>query len=107
LKRDRIISVKNKAKSGTSGFYTADVTYKGVTKEGKTFFPSNWRPNEVVEKIVEAYKNFDGVPKSGDNGRFIIESFTNEGVKIRIIMQENISTAKIITAYPVLDELIN
>ncbi|MGB8366765.1 MAG: EndoU domain-containing protein [Candidatus Babeliales bacterium] len=82
------MSLKNKAKSGATGFYTADVTYKGVTKEGKTFFPSNWSPSEVVEKIIGAYKNFDGVPKLEGNGRFKIDSFTNEGIKIRIIIKE-------------------
>ena len=52
---------------------------------------------------MEAYKNFKGAPELQKNGNFVIQSCTNEGVKIRIVVQENTLTAKIVTAYPVLE----
>ena len=102
LRKMGIAKIKDKAKDGTTGFYKAQVTYKGITLP-KTFFPSSWKPEKVVEKIIEAYKNFEGIFEFIGNGRFKIESFTNEGIKIRIIIQENASTAKIVTAYPILE----
>jgi len=83
-------------------YYSADVWHINIPKY-KTFFPSNWPPEVVIKNIMEAYNNFTETPILQKNGYFKIDSFTNESVKIRIIVQENESTAKIITAYPVLE----
>jgi len=103
LRKRAIAKVKSKVKDGKTGCYTAKVTYKGKTYSDKTFFPSSWEPEKVIEKIVEAYKNFKGIPELQQNGNFRIKSLTNEGIRIDIIIRENVLTAKIITAYPVLN----
>jgi len=92
----------NEKNEKTDYYYSADVRYINIPKY-KTFFPSSWPPEIVIENIMEAYKNFTGTPILQKNGYFKIDSFTNEGVKIRIIVREDESTAKIITAYPVLE----
>ena len=81
-------------------YYSADIWYKNIPKY-KTFFPSNMPPEVVMETIMEAYKNFTGTPVLQKNGYFKIDSFTNEGVKIRIILKENESDARVVTAFPV------
>ena len=85
-----------------NNYYSADVWYINIPKY-KTFFPSSWPPKIVIENIMEAYNNFTGTPVLQKNGYFKIDSFTNKGVKIRIIVREDESTAKIITAFPVLE----
>ncbi|MGB8366823.1 MAG: EndoU domain-containing protein [Candidatus Babeliales bacterium] len=85
---------------GDGYYYSADVTAYNIPKY-KTFFPSNMPPEVVIETIMEAYKNFKGTPVLQKNGYFKIDSFTNEGVKIRIILKENKSDARIVTAFPV------
>jgi len=47
--------------------------------------------------------NFEGADKIASYGCFKIENFTNESIKVRIIVQRNTLAIKIIMAYSVLE----
>ena len=67
----------------------------------KIFFPDSWEPEKIMEGIIEAYNNFEGVPKTDKTtGLCVINSRTNDGIEVRIIIQESDSEARIVTAYP-------
>jgi hypothetical protein len=72
------------------------VKYKG------TFFPADWSRKKVIEKICEAYENFlkSGVLPREEKGKYVIEGFINEGIKIRMYITKN---GVLKTAYPLLE----
>jgi hypothetical protein len=97
LENSGVVQLLNKQVCPKTGVIKADVVWNGV-KQQKTLFPSHWTREQVIEKILEAYKNFQDVPKF-HNGKWIVESMTNEGMKIKIVISEQ---AKVMTAYPLI-----
>ena len=85
-----------------SGFYKANVYHNGTEIKKISFFPSHWSRQEVVGSIMEAYDNFKAsgaIAKIGRSGKFEIEAFTNEGIKIAMFITQN---GVITSAYPLL-----
>lgn len=84
-----------------NGFYSTDLVVDGI-KVSKTFFPSEWSREQVVEKIYEAYHNFvkSGVkPKLRPNQKYLISGSISEGIEIEMWITQK---GKIVTAYPLL-----
>lgn len=84
-----------------NGFYSADLIIDGM-KTPKTFFPSEWPREKVVEKIYEAYHNFikSGViPKPRPNEKYLISGTIAEGIDIEMWVTKK---GKVVTAYPLL-----
>ncbi len=84
-----------------NGFYSADLIIDGL-KTPKTFFPSEWPRDKVIEKIYEAYHNFikSGViPKPRPNEKYLISGTIAEGIDIEMWVTKK---AKVVTAYPLL-----
>lgn len=80
--------------------YSAKVYYgEHLVKDG-TFFPAHWSREQVIEKIYEAYNNLvkSGVKFELENGKYYIQSTTNEGIKIEMYITTN---GHIKTTYPI------
>jgi len=83
------------------GFYTIDLIINGQTFS-KSLFPAEWPHEKVIHKVYEAYENYIKSGRTltfGTDGKCVIESFIEEGIKIKMCIT---SKAKILTAYPVL-----
>ena len=80
-----------KSAEDSSGVYRAEVEVNGVRKrEGSTFFPKSWTPQQVVNAINKAY---DGREHLQEN----LYTGTVNGVRIMMRLDKN---GKISTAYP-------
>ena len=85
-----------------NGCYMADIIVNEQRIPGKTFFPQHWSREEVIEKIYEAYANFinsGATPELSKNGKYIINSATNEGIEIRMYITKK---GQMTTAYPII-----
>ena len=65
----------------------------------KSFFPSDWTQQQVLEKIYEAYNNYDQELTFTYN-KAVIVSQTNEGLKIKMVITNQ---GEILTAFPIID----
>lgn len=88
-------------------FYEATIQWNKSIKPGKTFFPDNWSPGKVAEKIEEAYmyclKNGIRPKLNEKNGRFkFVGKLVIEDIDIEIIIDKN---GKMISAYPLVSQL--
>lgn len=84
-----------------NGFYGADLIIDGM-KTPKTFFPSEWPREKVIEKIYEAYHNFikcGVIPKPRPNEKYLISGTIEEGISIEMWVTKK---GKVVTAYPLL-----
>ncbi|HRN77924.1 MAG TPA: EndoU domain-containing protein [Candidatus Dependentiae bacterium] len=85
-----------------SGFYKADILVNGKLLKDKTFFPSHWTREQVLDAICQVYDSFvKNIPKEimEKGGKYVIEASFTDGVKIRMFMTEN---GLITSAYPIL-----
>jgi hypothetical protein len=98
MEKKGIVTFTNETVCPKTGIIKANVSYNGIVKEGKTFFPREWSPEKVIEKITEAYNNFSDLPRWEGTSQ-IYDCFTNEGMKIRIVFTEQ---GIMVTAYPML-----
>lgn len=81
-------------------------TYKLIFEGHKTdipksFFPSTWTREQVMEKIIEAYEYAEehNITSIEDKqGNLFFDGTTKEGITIQIIMNKN----TMITAYPII-----
>ncbi|HJZ23006.1 MAG TPA: EndoU domain-containing protein [Candidatus Babeliales bacterium] len=81
--------------------YDSKDIYRGYKKIiGKAFFPAEWSRQEVIDKILEAYDNYQekGTIRSMPDGKHRIKSVTNDGVEIIMYITKN---AELKMAYPV------
>ena len=88
-----------------NGCYMADIIVDGKHIPGKTFFPQHWSREQVIEKIYEAYADFtkSGItPELNPQGKYIIHGYTNEGIKIEMIMTQK---GHMKSAYPSFKDL--
>ena len=72
----------------------------GNSKE-KTFFPAHWSRGKVIDKICEAYSNFQkngGIPILEKDGKYSLIGFTNENIEIQMYITKK---GQIVTAYPI------
>lgn len=92
----RIFEFKN-IQYGKDGIYKVQWHYQGASKYS-TFFPKDWVPSKVIQKIEESLKNIIEIEQRG-LARFKIIGKT-QGLFIETIVDiENLS-AKIVTSYP-------
>ncbi len=87
----------NNIKTHKSGFYSADKIFNNNFVKNNSFFPPNWTHEEVAEAIFEAYDNADKLNAVIKKGKYILEGFTKQGIKIEMAITKN---GKITTAYP-------
>ena len=81
------------------GMYKANITCNGVTKAGKTFFPSSWDFKTLASKITEACSNVTEI-KNLRGGIIEITGEISEQFKIRIRFNKR---GKILTTYPLIE----
>jgi hypothetical protein len=99
MEKSNAIQLTNKVVKD-NGCYIADLIIDGLRIPDKTFFPANWSREQVVSKIYEAYENFvkSGVtPELNRQGKYIINGYTSEGIKIQMIITRK---GHMKTAYP-------
>jgi type II restriction/modification system DNA methylase subunit YeeA len=75
--------------------------YRGYKKIiGKAFFPAHWPRQKVIDKILEAYDNYQekGTIRSMPDGKHRIKSVTNDGLEIIMYITKD---AELKVAYPV------
>jgi hypothetical protein len=83
------------------GFYTVDLIIDGQ-KFPKSLFPAEWTREKVMNKLYEAYENYiksGRIPTLNTSGKYVIESFIEEGIEIKMCITQK---GKILTAYPIL-----
>ncbi|MCF7900159.1 EndoU domain-containing protein [Candidatus Babeliales bacterium] len=89
--------------NGIAGTYK--LIFKGYNRNiPKTFFPSTWTRDQVISKIIEAYKYAEknNIPfKKSKNGNIKIIGVTKDNIKINMVLNQN----KMITAYPVVEKI--
>lgn len=77
-----------RSKPDSHGVYTGSVTVNGVAKKKpgiSTFFPRNWKPQQIVNAINEAYRNRELVKGDlyrGKAGNINIRMYINKNGKI-------------------------
>lgn len=92
----------------TRGFYTAFWGVEGCsTMKMSTFFPDEWTPEKVIQKIEEALENPIREPYQ-DRDTLVVEGMIKEGILIKILLETDPEnnckpTGKILIAFPVLD----
>ena len=99
MERSGVIKFLNKAKD-KFGCYKVDLHIGEKIIPKKTFFPSNWTREKVIDKILEAYDNFreSGIkPELLSDGKYTIVGFTKEGIKIEMNIGQR---GAMNTAYP-------
>jgi len=88
---------------GANGIYKAGWSYAGVEPKESTFFPKEWSPTKVFEKIKEALGNLVENPVF-EKKRWCVNGKTNEGMKIKMVFETDPATGsptgKIVSAYP-------
>jgi hypothetical protein len=86
---------------GTS-IYTCSLKSGEAVKKFNTFFPPEWSRVEVLEKLFEACRNYPIkgkiIPSAMQNQK-IIESLTNNGMKIKMIVKNG----SLRSFYPILN----
>ena len=91
------IQLINAKTCGKTGIIIADVLCDGHLEPSKTFFPTAWGRNKVIEKIGEAVQRPIDLPVlSGTRARFLGQ--TSEGIIVRAVI--DIQSGSYITAYP-------
>jgi hypothetical protein len=88
IEQNSSIKFLNK-KVGPAGSFTADVLIDGVLFEGKSYFPSSWSYETNITKIFESLKNLSETSILQPNGRWILEGYTQEGIKIQTILEKS------------------
>lgn len=92
---------------GKQGIYKADVEMEGLYIIGNSFFPQEWSPEFVFDKVMEAYDNFIRLPfrpSLDSNGMHQFRGYTNQGIGIAFLMsKEN----EIYVTYPVFEKDLN
>jgi hypothetical protein len=99
IEKSGVFEFVNKVVDKT-GFYKAELLYRGESVKEITFFPAHWSRKEVISKIYEAYDNFikeNAVAELKPDGKFRLQGLTNEGVTIEMYITQQ---GKITTAYP-------
>ncbi len=86
-----------------NGIYKAKWSYNNTKPKDSTFFPADWSPAKVIEKIIEACQNPITKPEY-ENGCWQISGITKENIEIfivfKIITSNSQGIAKLVTAYP-------
>lgn len=96
LERNNVVKITSRNDFGDS-FYEAIVAYGTQVPKKKSFFPAEWPPEKVFEKVLEAYENIIETTSTNSGGQKIIGWLEKEQKTIEIIMDKN---RNIITAYP-------
>jgi hypothetical protein len=89
-----------KKMSGLCGAFKSEPIVLGVQYGPKTFFPSEWTEEQVVEHIIGVFGSPDR--KIIDQGNcHKIEGFTQEGLKLIVVL--DLKQSRITTAYPIVE----
>jgi len=79
------------------GILKTNLVFNGKTYREKTFFPSYWSREKVINKILESTKNI--ISKNIDKQQIIqLNALTKEGIEIEMFIDKH---GKITTAYPI------
>lgn len=81
-----------------NGVMIADVLCDGVLEARKTFFPSSWNREKVIEKLAEAAKNTIDVAVTIEGVQAVFTGATSEGAIIKFVI--DVKSGNYITAYP-------
>lgn len=92
-----IFQIKNR-RVDKFGCYGGEVWYDGQRiHKDKTFFPSHWTREQVLDKVIEALQNVKSITQKNSNSNFEVRGLTSEKIEIEMIINKN---GKILTAYP-------
>jgi len=85
-------------KTTRQGCYRVDVDAFGRKETFvKTFFPTDWPPEKVLEKVDEALKN---LIHEGGFGRKLATGYTKDNIKIRFMLDIQADFIEVISACP-------
>ena len=93
-----VVNLSNKVICSKTGVIKADVCWNGKWFNDKTFFPSTWTQEKVIQKISGSITNIIDTPILQPNGNFLVKGKTYEGLIIESLIDQ--TTSKVITAYP-------
>lgn len=93
------ITLQNSKLCQKTGLVLADVVCNGHIEKKKTFFPTSWTRERVIEKIAEAIKKPVDMPLI-EGKRCVVFGKTSENIIVKIVLAGNY-----ITAYP--DAVLN
>ena len=82
-----------------NGIIEADIIYKGLLKRGKTMFHPAWTRDDIMQNVLEAYRNPFNMAKQR-HGTFKIEGLSKAGIPIRIITDG--TGEEFITCFPLI-----
>lgn len=95
--KSKALKLVDISRDGATGAYSGYVRPRGSAKSlQKSFFPAEWSPKGVADKIIEALGNLTDIDFSG--GRFVFSGITKEGIKLRLVVESN---GSLVTAFPV------
>ncbi len=97
-KKDMKIKLINAKMCVNHGVMIADVLCDGSLEARKTFFPSSWSREKVVEKLAEAAKNIIDFAVTIEGVQGIMVGKTSEGVIIKFVV--DLKTGEYVNAYP-------
>lgn len=92
---DEETKIVGRSKPAGKGTYKSEpILIKGVEKKrGSTFFPDDWSKEQVIQAILEAYKDAPIKPDTPN----VLVGISKNGLKIKIILNPD---GTILTAYP-------
>ncbi len=96
FERNNVITLTEKQNLG-GGFYKAKPIYGTQIPKWKSFFPAEWPPEKVFEKVIEAHNNIKDILPARGGRKELIGWLEHEQKAISIIVDDN---KDIITAYP-------
>lgn len=86
-----------KTKPDKNGIYKAPVEIEGIPKrDGSSFFPIDWTPQQVINAINEAYENRVPINNIPDKEPVKFKGVSKSGIKIEMYIVDG----KITTAFP-------
>ncbi len=97
LENSGVVNLKNKVICPKTGIMKADVCWGGRWIQDKTFFPSTWTQEKVMQEAVEILQKYahTATPKGT---AWIIEGTSNSGTEIYMVIEKS---GKISTFYPI------
>ncbi len=97
LERNNVISLPNKLDYGGGFYFVKEAKYGMQKPTPKSFFPADWPPEKVFEKVLEAYGNIKEIYPAEAGRQVLVGWLETEQKAIKIIIDKS---KNIITAYP-------
>ena len=95
--KSKALKLVDISRDGSTGAYRGYIRPRGCVKSlQKSFFPAEWSPKGVADKIVEALENVRNL-RVQESGRLVIRGKTACGIQVEFVSE---ACGKLVTAYP-------